>query len=122
MSLNIIAPVYHAYPMLNSYFHLNLDRMTRSPFTLNQGQLDHHSEWLRQKSSMPLLSVSIYLFPEPGPGSRYRTISLGYRMQSEVEYFREGAGATVKFQLIFIYLQNTAHSDRIQTNSMLYII
>ena len=120
--INIIAPVYHAYPMLNSYFHLNLDRMTRSPFTLNQGQLDHHSEWLRQKSSMPLLSVSISLFPEPGPGYRYRTVSLGYGMQSEEEYLGAGAGATVKFQLIFIYLQNTAHSDRIQTNSMLYII
>ena len=122
MSLNIIAPVYHAYPMLNSYFHLNLDRVTRSPLTHNQGQLDHHSEWLRQKSSMPLLSVSISLLPEPGAGSRYPTISLGYGMQSEEEYLGAGAGATVKFKLIFIYLQNTAHSDRIQTNSMLYII
>ena len=89
--------------------------MTRSPLTHNQGQLDHQSERLRQKSSMPLLSVS-------GPGSRYRTISLGYGMQSEEEYLGAGAGATVKFKLIFIYLQNTAHSDRIQTNSMLYII
>ena len=66
--------------------------------------------------------MSISLFPEPGPGSPYRTIRLAYGMQSEEEYLGAGAAATVKFQLIFIYLQNTAHSDRIQTNSILYII